>query len=152
MKNNVEPFMIRFSSRRIVLAALKVFLVLGGILFIGWFIGAIPAYPHMREWKVCTYPNIISSSLFGIEKRQLFTAVCFNTTDTWKEVAAWYKPFGWTDANPVRDDYGIPIIGKINLGFAEILMKRTVLFSLYEPVDVRVVAEYEIRSKVVPHP
>jgi hypothetical protein len=154
IENNIEPTVSRFPSKRIVLVTLKILLVaIISVAFAGWFIGAIPAYPHMREWKVCSYPKIISSSLYDIERKELFMAVCFNTSDSWKQVAEWYEPFGWTDKNALTDDIGTPVIGRINVGrVVQIIIKRDVLFSVYEPVDVKVVAAYEIRSDIFSGP
>lgn len=151
MEKSVKPDVNRLSSKRIFLVTLSVlFVVLVSFASIGWFIGVIPTYPHMREWKVCSYPKIISSSLYGIERRQLFMAICFTTSDSWKEVADWYEPLGWTDYNGLTDDIGTPIIRRINLGsMGHLLVKRDVLFTLYEPIDVKVVAAYEIRSNVL---
>ena len=101
----------------------------------------------MKQWKICTYPQIISSSLYGNEKKQLIVATCFNTNDSWEQVAAWYEPLGWTGENLPTDTYGMGLTGKINFGrVAQITSRRQVLFSLYEPVDVKVVSTYEIHS------
>ena len=89
--------MIRLPSRRTIIVTLTALFVISVIVVsVGWFIGAIPTYPHISEWEVCTYPEIVSSKLYGIERKELFVAICFSTSDSWEQVAAWYEPFGWT--------------------------------------------------------
>ena len=128
MENIIKPHVIRFPSKRVFLGALiALFLLLVIILCAGWFIGAIPAYPHMRNWKVCEPPQVITLSLYGVEnsRKELFMAICFNTTDSWEQVAAWYDPLGWTGENVPTDIYGMGLTGEINFGrVAQITSKR----------------------------
>ena len=46
------------------------------------------------------------------------------------------------------DAYGMGITAKINFGrVAQITSKRLVVFSVHEPVNVKVISAYEIQSK-----
>lgn len=121
-------------------------LVVTAGLFAGWFVGAVPPYPHLRNLKLCSPPRAynFSDSLSW----HLWVTICFDTPDTPSQVTAWYARWGWAGQTVPSDKFGMVPIGRLDLGAgARITAKRQVLAT---DTSVSIRTEYDLYSTLCP--